>query len=231
MRTLRMPHLLAAALALTAVLPATSQIVMPPNSQNSTPFHDTSVLKPPAGDRIALIEFEDLSCPACAAAAPLVRAAVEKYQIPYVHRDFPLGGTGEHVWGTAAAITARYLQDKVSPKVAEQFRLDTFAAQRNIISPDDLEKFTQQWFAKHKLQRPFVIDPTGLLKQEVMSDHTLGDRLGVAHTPTIVVVTDKGWIEVAETSDLYAAIDKAKAEVAATAPARSNVRKSATPAK
>src|SRR5690349_544653 len=94
MRSLTVNRLLAvAALALTAALPAMGQLVMPPGQ--GTPFKDTSVLKPPAGDRIALIEFEDLSCPACAAAAPLVREAVEKYQIPYVHRDFPLGGNGE----------------------------------------------------------------------------------------------------------------------------------------
>ena len=46
------------------------------------PYKDTSVLKPPAGARVAIYDFEDLECPACAHAFPIVHAAVERYHIP-----------------------------------------------------------------------------------------------------------------------------------------------------
>jgi len=52
-----------------------------------------------------------------------------------------------------------------------------------------------------------------------------GTRLGIGHTPTIVVATAHQWIEVTEPSQLYAAIDRAEAE--ANGPggrARPNVR-------
>ncbi len=40
------------------------------------------MVKPPAGARVAIYEFEDLECPACAHAYPIVHAAIDKYKIP-----------------------------------------------------------------------------------------------------------------------------------------------------
>ena len=37
---------------------------------NATPAGDKSPLRPPAGARVAIYEFEDLECPFCAYAAP-----------------------------------------------------------------------------------------------------------------------------------------------------------------
>ena len=37
-------------------------------------FQDTSMLKPPAGAKVAIYEFDDLECPACAHALPIVHA-------------------------------------------------------------------------------------------------------------------------------------------------------------
>ena len=54
------------------------------------PYRDTSMLRAPAGVPVAIYEFEDLECPACAHAFPIVHAAVEKYKIPLIRRDFPL---------------------------------------------------------------------------------------------------------------------------------------------
>ena len=34
-------------------------------------FRDTTILRPPAGSKVAIIVFEDLGCPACARAHPL----------------------------------------------------------------------------------------------------------------------------------------------------------------
>ena len=66
----------------------------------------------------------------------------------------------------------------------------------------------------------FVVDPTGQLAREVDADRNLGDKLGLHETPTIVVVTPKGWIQVRDVSGLYQAIDKAEAMVATTAEVR-----------
>src|SRR5271169_2924114 len=94
-----------------------------------TAFKDTSMLRAPAGSRVAIYEFEDLECPACARAFPIVHAAVDKYKIPLVRHDFPLA---MHVWSRDAAIIARYIQDKIDPKTAEDYRRAVFAAQTSI---------------------------------------------------------------------------------------------------
>jgi hypothetical protein len=56
-----------------------------------------------------------------------------------------------------------------------------------------------------------VIDPTGEIQRQVNADVALGNKLGLMETPTIVVVTPKGWIQVKDVSDLYQAIDQAEA--------------------
>src|ERR1700712_4350244 len=125
------PGLLAVALSLAVGLPAVAQYSAPPNQANT--FKDTSMVKPPAGAKVAIYEFEDLECPACARAFPIVHMAIERYKIPLVRHDFPLK---MHIWSFDAAVTARYLQDKVSPKIAEDFRRDVFANQMSIASKD-----------------------------------------------------------------------------------------------
>jgi protein-disulfide isomerase len=201
------PSLLAATLLLGASLPAAAQYSAPPNQGNT--FKDTSMVKPPAGAKVAIYEFEDLECPACAHAFPIVHEAIERYKIPLVRHDYPLR---MHVWSFDAAVTARYLQDKVSPKTAEDFRRDVFANQMSIASKDDLEAFTRRWFATHGQNIPFVMDPSGLFTQEVKSDQTLGDRIGLTQTPTIFVVTNKGWTQIMDPTLLYQTIDAALAE-------------------
>src|SRR6202789_1501239 len=79
----------------------------------------TSMIRPPAGVPVAIYEFEDLECPACAHAFPIVHEAVEKYKIPLIRKDFPLGGG--HIWSFDAAVIARYIQDKISPQAADGY--------------------------------------------------------------------------------------------------------------
>jgi hypothetical protein len=175
-----------------------------------TTFRDTALLKPPAGHPVAILDFEDLECPACAHASPIVHAAVEHYKIPLLRHDWPLA---MHVWSRDAAITARYLQDKVSPDAADTFRKDVFANQTGIASKDDLSNFTRKWFAGHNQQLPFVIDGSGRFAAEVQADATMAERLGLNHTPTIVVLGPKGWTEILDVTQLYTVIDKTLAQV------------------
>jgi protein-disulfide isomerase len=211
---------LVVALILVLVVPAGAQIALP--STGATAFKDTSAFKPPSGAKVAIIEFEDLECPLCAHVSPMVREAMSHYHVPLVHYDFIIPG---HVWSRTAAIDARYLEDKVSPQVAEDFRRDVFASQRLIASPDDLQQFTRRWFQAHGQAMPFVIDPSGHCAAEVEADCALGRRVGIAHTPTLVVATAHHWIEVTEPDQLYAAIDRAEAEAnASSGRARAGVR-------
>jgi len=199
----------------TAPLPA-SVPTQPPTSsavRASVPdtFKDTSILKPPAGAKVAIFEFEDLECPACANAYPIVHATAARYKIPLVRHDYPWSF---HVWSFDAAVTARYLQDSVSPAVAEDFRRDVFASQTDISTKEDLGRFTGKWFQSHALTMPFVMDPNGTCKQEVLADLALGDRVGVRRTPCILVVTSNSFTQVLHPSELAHTIDLALAETA-----------------
>jgi protein-disulfide isomerase len=215
MRPIKMNRIvLAATLLAAACLPATAQLSAPPNTGNA--FKDTSMLKPPAGAKIAIYKFEDLECPACAHAYPIVHAAADRYKIPIIRHDFPLK---MHIWSRDAAITARYLQDKVSPATAEEFRGAVFAAQQSIASKEDLANFTRKFFQSHKLNQPFVMDPSGLFSAEINADYTLGERIGITQTPTIWVVTQKNWVQVTDINQLYATIDAVQSQVAQSTPA------------
>ncbi len=150
-------------------------------------FIDTSILKPAPGSRVSILVFEDLGCPACAHAHPFELAAAENEHVPLVRHDFPLA---QHVWTFDGAVFARYLEDKVSPKVAGEYRTDVFNAQRSISSKDDLQQYDALWMKRHNLPLPPSLDPGGALAAKVHADFALGERLHVTLTPTIVVVTN-----------------------------------------
>jgi len=200
-------------LSLALVATASAQTSLPPNQVSLK--GDTSILRPPPGVKVAVMEWEDLECPACAHAFPFVHTAVAQYKIPLLRHDFQIPG---HIWSHEASLYARYLEDKVSPEMATDYRRQVFASQFRIGSKDDLNKFTQGFFTKNGKQVPFVLDPTGQLEKEVTADRDLGLKIGLMETPTIVVVTTKGWIQVKDVSELDKAIDQAEAAVA-TAPA------------
>jgi len=153
-------------------------------------FRDTSILKPPAGHNVAIIEFYDLECPACRNANPIVERAAAQYHVPLVRYDFPLQ---MHVWSKDAAIFARYLKDRVNPRLADQYRDDVFQQQPAINSKDDLQAYTRRWMQQHGQTMPFVVDPGSKLAAEVQADYHLGERLNVTRTPTIVVATANKW--------------------------------------
>lgn len=209
-------HLAVAALALAILsAPALAQRAVPPGTGNT--FKDTSMIKPPAGQKIAIYEFEDLECPACAHAHPMVIAAIQHYHIPYVRKDFPLP---MHIWSTDAAIWARYMQDKISPSVADDYRTAVFANQTAIGSKDDLLNFTRKFLQQHGQQMPFVVDPTGEFRKEVFADKALGEKMGLSQTPTIFVCTPTSWVQVTDPSQLYQTIEQVESQEHASAPVK-----------
>lgn len=188
-----------------------AQTSVPPNQV--TPLLDTSSLKPPAGAKVAIIEYEDLECPFCARAFPVVHAAAKQYQIPIVECDFQID---YHHWSHNAAVCAHYLKSKISPALSEEYRREVFASQDRIASQDDLHDFTQSFLQQHSQRMPFVMDSTGQFSREIDAMTAHGKKVGIRETPSIFVVTSDHWIQVKDPNQLYQAIDQAKAEAAKT---------------
>lgn len=182
------------------------------NAPQTTTVHDPSALRPPAGARVALVEFEDLECPDCSRANPLLMEASSKYGIPWIRHDFPLP---QHNWSFQAAVNARFFDTK-SVKLGNEYRDYIFANQVSIETLDQLRDWTQKFAASHGVALPFSIDPMGKLANLVKADRDLGQRIGIEHTPTIWVVTNgthaAPFVEVVDRSKLYQLIDQAMAE-------------------
>jgi protein-disulfide isomerase len=172
-----------AAIVLLAPVAASAQF-LGTSPQNS--LRDLSILQPPAGSKAAIVVFEDLGCPACAHAHPIEADAARRANVPLLRYDFPIPA---HIWTFQGAVCARYIQNKISPRLAEQFRSDVFAAQSSIATKEDIERFTQVWLRRHNQQMPFVMDPDGALAKAVQADYDLGLRINLSRTPTVVVIT------------------------------------------
>ena len=202
------PAALFAAVVLCPALAAHAQFGAP----DTTVVHDPAALKPPPGAKVAIVEFEDLECPDCAAANPVLKQAAEQYHIPWVRHDFPLPF---HNWSFQAAVNARYF-DTRGKTLGDDYRDYIFANQISIETPAQLQQFTQKFAQAHGIALPFAIDPMGRLAAEVKADYALGQRIGIEHTPTIWIVTNGShaapFVEVVDRSKLYQLIDQALAE-------------------
>jgi protein-disulfide isomerase len=197
--------LISVALLATASTTASAQFGAPP----TTRVNDPAALKPPPGSHVAIVEFEDLECPDCARANPLMMEATSKYKIPWVRHDFPLPF---HTWSFQAAVNARFFDTK-SKHEGDDYRNFIFASQPQIETLGDLAKFTQQYAEAHKIALPFAVDPMGRLAAEVKADYALGQKVGIEHTPTIWVVTDGShgapFVEVVDRTKLFQLLDAA----------------------
>jgi protein-disulfide isomerase len=168
-------------------------------------------LRPPKGSTVALVVFEDLQCPDCRRAAPLVAEAGRTYKIPVVRHDFPLP---MHNWSFDAAIIARYF-DTVNKQLGIDFRDYIFEHQPEI-TPPTLRGFAEKFAADHKVDLPFAVDPQGKLAAAINQDKNTGQRVGINHTPTIYVVSNKAqgkpFVEVVDRTKLFELIDAMKSE-------------------
>ena len=170
-----------------------------------------SILRPPKGASVAIVIFEDLECPDCARAAPLVEEAARTYKIPVVRHDFPLQ---MHPWAYDAAVLARFF-DTHSKAVGNEFR-DTVFKHQLEITKDRLRSFAEKFAAAHKIDLPFVVDSDGKLAALIEADRQRGLQLGLQHTPTLYVVSNKRsgtpFVEVVDRSQLFQLIDTMKKE-------------------
>ncbi len=205
-------------------------MAMPPLSRAQeapTQVHDSSALKPPPGARVAIVEFEDMECPMCGHDNPILKDAAAKYQIPWVRHDFPLQ---MHVWSFDAAVDARWFDTK-SKKIGDEFRDAIFANQSSIETKQDLRAFAEKFAQQHGIGFPFAVDPQGKLAAAVKADYGLGERIGIQHTPTIWIVTNKSggvpYVEVTDINRLYQIIDQALADTSQPAHAAKHVHHAA----
>ena len=172
---------------------------------------DTSVLRPPKGEKVALIVFEDLQCPDCARANPLLEEAARTYKIKLVRYDFPLP---MHDWSFDAALFARYFDTK-SDKLGHDYRDWIFRNQPRVTKAN-LRLLTEQWAKANKADVPFMVDPQGKLAAAIKADQALALRIHIEHTPTIYVVNNNRqgtpFVEVVDRAQLFQMIDAMKAE-------------------
>lgn len=148
---------------------------------------DATVLKPPRGAAVAIVMFEDLQCPDCSKAYPVVWEAANAHKVPVVLHDFPLP---MHNWAFEAAVWARHF-DQISPDMGNEFRKFMYANQIQI-TRDNLLQWAQKFAGENKTAVPAEKDPEGKLAELVRADYLLGQRIGVEHTPTIWVVGNGG---------------------------------------
>jgi len=176
-------------------------------------------LHPPKGSKIAIVVFEDLQCPACAASDPTLQDAVKAYHIPLVRRDYLIPG---HSWSPRAHLIAYWFEQK-SPALAEQFRQWVFANQARIY-PGNFQQKVNEFARAHGQQLPANVDPNGALQAKINANIKMGGDLGIHQTPSIYVVGEQRngsitYLPVDDRNKLFQTIDEIKARVNSAAPA------------
>jgi len=183
---------------------------------------DGSQLKPPPGARVAIVMFEDMECPDCARAYPVVWEAAKKNNVPVVLHDFPLQA---HPWSFEAAVFARYFDSK-SQKLGDDFRGYIFKNQPQI-DKSNLRQYVQKFADDNKTPLPFVIDPNEQFKNKILADRQMGTQIGLQHTPTIFVVGNGGAATPAVEVDDRTKLDQIIEDMLAKAPAAPATKKPA----
>lgn len=190
-----------------AVLSFTSLLLAIASLSASAQDTVDTVLRPPKGSQVAIVVFEDLECPMCRRTAPLLEQASRTYKIPVIRHDFPLGPM--HPWSFQAAVMARYF-DTHSKALGNEFRDYIFENQLEI-NLQNLRSYAEKFAASHKVDFPFIIDPSGKLAAQVTADRDLGKAIKLDHTPTVYIVSSrnpsKPYVEVKDNTQLYSTID------------------------
>src|SRR5215813_8903706 len=148
---------------------------------------DASGLKPPPGARVAIVMFEDLECGMCAQTYPIVWNTANAHRVAVVLHDWPIN---THPWSFDAAVFARFFDVK-SERLGNDFRGYIYSNQPNITKAN-LRQYVEKFANDNKVPLPFVVDPDGKLKDKVVADREMGDRMGLRHTPTVFVIGNGG---------------------------------------
>jgi protein-disulfide isomerase len=186
---------------------------------------DASSLKPPPGHKVAVVMFEDLECPDCARAYPVVFEAANAHGVPVVLHDFPLP---IHNWSFKAAVYARYFDTK-SLQVGNAYRAFIYQNQTQIPDEGGLLHYTRKFADEQKVPLPFSVDPDGSLTAKVKADYDLGQKIGLEHTPTIFVIgqgaASTPFVEVVDRAQLSQIIEDMQKKAGPATPAKSPAAK------
>ncbi len=140
-----------------------------------------------ADAKVTIIEYGDFQCPGCKSAAPVLKAAADKYpnDVKLVFRNFPLPGHG-NARAAAAAAEAAGLQGKYWEmhlnlynlqndwaNLSGQTRLDTFASYAEGLGLDR-DKFLEDMSSK-------------AISAKINYDKALGTKAKVTGTPAVFV--------------------------------------------
>jgi protein-disulfide isomerase len=182
-------------------------LVLAPLCRAAVAAGDGSQLPLPSGVDVGLVVFEDLQCPDCAHAHPMLLEAAKAANVPLIVHDFPIS---RHAWAFPAAIFARYFTLD-SPELGMQFRTVVFQKQKDI-SPATLRSLAEQFAHDHGLGNlPSQIDADGKLLSLVQEDFDLGTKIGLQYVPLIFVISrNAGWVEVTDPTQLAAIIDNVR---------------------
>lgn len=181
---------------------------------------DASSLKPPPGAKVAVVMFEDLECPDCARAYPVVWDTANAHHIPVVLHDFPLP---KHNWSFKAAVYARFFDTK-SQKLGNDYRGFIYQNQNQITDENGLQYYTKKFADDDKVPLPFAVDPDGALTAKVRADYDLGQKIGLEHTPTIFVIgqgrASTPFVEVVDRDQLGQIIEDMQKKAGPATPAK-----------
>jgi protein-disulfide isomerase len=190
---------------LIAALPVAAQVKVMAGAS----AEKLAMLRPPTGSKVAIVVFEDLQCPDCARAAPVVEAIAHAQKVPVVRHDFPMP---QHNFSTQAAIIARYFDGK-SKKLGDGWRDHVFANQTEI-TPENLKSYASKYAEANGVSMPLFLDPSGTLAAKLRADFDRARRIGIYRTPSIFVVSNalKGepFVEVGDRSKLAGIIETMK---------------------
>lgn len=183
---------------------------------------DGSSLKPPPGAKVAIVMFEDMECPSCAANYPKVEEVGKTHNVPVVLRDFPLGP--KHPWSFEAAVWARWFDDKGGKELGRNFRAYIFKNQPQI-TPGNLRQYVDKFGNDNHVPPSFAPDPQGNLKALVQADHDLGTSIGINQTPTIFVVSNTESRQVENTDQLTQILEEVQKKATPAQPTKSSPTK------
>ena len=135
---------------------------------------------------VVLVEFSDFQCPACGAAAPLVKEVVEKYQdkMKFEYRHFPLTTIHQYAFRSAEA----------SECAADQGKFWEYH-DKLFFNQDNLKKSNLLLYAQETegIDAELFKDclASGVKKKRVNEDLDEARRLGLNSTPTFFLNSQK----------------------------------------
>lgn len=156
-----------------------------PAGDTSSLVRADSIQTGPASAKVTVVEFGDIQCPACAAAAPTVKRLKDEYKdrVNFVFRHFPLPSHANAQAGAQAAEAANN-----QGKFWEMYD-KLYANQKEWESSGSPNEFYIKYAKEIGLDETKFKDDLENFRQidKIRADKADGDALGVSATPTFFI--------------------------------------------